>query len=97
VGTKKIFGFAILGVIIFACLIYIIWGKRGILEYRQLKNEIQQEQEQIQELQKEIEKLQNKIDNWKSDEFDSEKFARQDMQMGKPGEQVFVLTDTNKR
>lgn len=93
---KNIINFSIFGIITLACLAYIIFGKRGILEYYKLKNEIELEQQQIKDLEAEIHKLQAKIDNWNSDEFNTEKFARQDLQMGKSNEQVFVLTNTNK-
>lgn len=95
-NKKNIISFSIMGIIILACLIYILFGKKGAFEYYRLKNEIKQEQEQIQELEKEVKKLQTKIDEWKSDDFNTEKFAREDMQMGKPDEHVFVLTNTNK-
>ena len=95
-NKKNIIGFSVLGVMVIACSAYIFFGKKGVLEYSHLKNELQQEQEQIKELEKEIKKLQSKIDEWKSDEFNTEKFAREDLQMGKTNEQVFVLTNTNK-
>ena len=76
---------------------YIVFGKRGIIAYYKLKKEINLEKQQIQDLEKEIAHIQAKIDLWKSDEFHAEKFARQDLQMGKTDEQVFVLTNTNQK
>lgn len=87
----------IFGLIFSFGLGYIVFGKRGIISYYKLKKEIDLEKQQIQHLKEEIAHIQAKIDLWKSDEFHAEKFARQDLQMGKPDEQVFVLTNTNKK
>ncbi len=84
------------GIILLSGLGYIIFGKRGIIAYYKLKHEIDAEKQQIQSLEEEIKHIQAKIDMWKSDEFHAEKFARQDLQMGKPDEQVYVLTNTNR-
>ena len=84
------------GIIFLSGLGYIIFGKRGIIAYYRLKHEIDQEKQQIQSLEQEIKHIQAKIDLWKSDEFHAEKFARQDLQMGKLDEQVYVLTNTSE-
>jgi cell division protein FtsB len=87
----------ILGISISAGLGYMVFGERGIIAYYKLRKEIELEQKQIKELEEEINHIQAKIDSWKSDEFHQEKFARQDLQMGKPDEQVYVLTNTNQK
>ena len=88
---------SILGITLASGIGYIILGERGIISYYKLKKEIELEQKQIKDLEQEIINLQAKIDSWKSDEFHTEKFARQDLQMGKTDEQVYVLTNTNQK
>jgi cell division protein FtsB len=88
---------SILGIALSSALGYIVFGERGIIAYYKLKHEIDLEQKQIKDLEEEIAHVQAKIDSWKSDDFHQEKFARQDLQMGKPDEQVYVLTDTNQK
>lgn len=94
---RNIIILSILAITISTGLGYIIFGNRGIIAYYKLKNEIDAEKQQIQALEQEIAHIQAKIDNWGSDEFHAEKFARQDLQMGKPGEQMYVLTNTNEK
>jgi cell division protein FtsB len=95
-NKKNIIALSLFGIILAIGLGYTIFGKREIIAYYSLKKEIDLEKAQIQELENEIAHIQAKIDNWKDDEFHTEKFARQDLQMGKPDEQVYVLTNTNK-
>lgn len=85
------------GTILSACLGYIVFGNRGIIAYYKLKHDIDLEKQQIQALEQEIKHIQSKINDWQSDEFHAEKFARQELQMGKPDEQVYVLTNTSEK
>ena len=93
---KNVILLLLFGLIFSLGLGYIVFGKRGIIAYYKLKHEIDLEKQQIQALEQEIKHIQAKIDLWQSDEFHAEKFARQDLQMGKPDEQVYVLTNTNE-
>jgi cell division protein FtsB len=94
--NKNIIALSLCGIALACGLGYIVFGHRGIIAYYKLYQEIELENKQIQELENKISHIQAKIDSWKSDDFNLEKFARQNLQMGKPGEQVYVLTNTNK-
>lgn len=95
-NKKTIVSLIFCGIALIAGLGYVVFGEHGILEYYKLRKEIELEKKQIQALEQEIAHIQSKINAWKSDEFNAEKFARQDLQMGRPDEQVYVLTNTNK-
>lgn len=93
-GLTKLLIFIIVCI---TCSSYFFWGKYNVFEYYKLKKEILLEEQQIKDLEQQMNKLQAKIDKWKSDEFYTEKFARQNLQMGKPNEQVFVQTNTDEK
>jgi cell division protein FtsB len=73
---------------------YIIFGKRGVKEYLRLKQEIEQEKKMIALVEQEIHHLENKIDRWSDDQFEHEKIAREDLQMGCTNELVYLTPDS---
>lgn len=92
--TKNALHFSILIAVLAVCFYFIIFGQRGVLKYYQISKEIQQEKAKLVKLEQKNKKLQSKIEAWQNDDFQKEKFARQDLQMSKPDEMVFVLTHT---
>jgi cell division protein FtsB len=69
----------------------IIVGKTGLLSYFSLKKEIRAEKEKVDRIKQKIEKLSLKIQRWQQDDFELEKLAREDLQMGLPDEKVYLL------
>ncbi|KKQ33364.1 MAG: Septum formation initiator [candidate division TM6 bacterium GW2011_GWF2_37_49] len=92
--TKNALHFSLLIAVLAACLYFIIFGQRGVMKYYQVSKEIQHEKAKLAKLEQKNKKLQAKIEAWQNDNFQKEKFARQDLQMSKPDEMVFVLTQT---
>ena len=62
-----------------------LYAMRAVLEQHRLL-EIQ-----IEHAQSEVDELKNKIDAWQQSDFYKEKIAREQLQMARPEEQVFVL------
>lgn len=69
----------------------IAFSKMGIKSYLKVKNEIEIEKNKMLEIESEIKKLEQDIYCWNSSDFELEKMARQDLQMGYPGEHVYLL------
>lgn len=92
--TKNALQASLLIAIIAACLYFIFFGQRGIIEYYQIAKEIKHEKMNVSKLEAANKKLKAKIERWNRDDFEKEKFARQDLQMSKENEMVFVITKT---
>lgn len=69
----------------------IIFGQRGIKKYLELKNEINFEKNKILKVENKIKKFQEKIDDWQRGDFELEKVAREELQMGLADEKVYIL------
>ena len=70
---------------------HLIFGKKGIREYFQLQKESEFVKKEICTVNQEITHLQSSIQKWTSDDFEKEKVAREDLQMGHPNELVYVV------
>jgi cell division protein FtsB len=92
--TKKALQISLLIAILATCLYFIFFGQRGVTRYYQIAKEINHEKEKFVKLEQRNAKLKAKIDRWNKDDFEKEKFARQNLQMSKPNEMVFVTTQT---
>lgn len=92
--TKNALQFSLLIAVLAVCIYFIFFGQRGIMKYYEVSKEIQHEKSKLAKLEQNNEKLKAKIDAWKNDNFEKEKVARQDLQMSKPDEMVFVTTQT---
>jgi cell division protein FtsB len=92
--TKNALQFSLLIAVLAVCLYFIFFGQRGVMKYYEITKEIHHEKAKLAKLEQENARLTTKIDQWQSDNFEKEKFARQDLQMSKPDEMVFVTTQT---
>lgn len=70
---------------------FFITGSNGLLSVRKLDQEHAILQAQIVQEQREIEKLKCKIHDWKTNDFYKEQCAREQLQMARPDEEVYVL------
>lgn len=82
----------------FLCVVQIVvfaftymFGSHGIIAARALKKEIADVQLTIAQNEKEIEQLRTQIRTWQTDDFYIEKLAREELQMARPSEQVYVI------
>ena len=69
----------------------IVFGQRGIKNYLELKNEINFEKNKIVKVENKIKDFQKKIDKWLQGDFELEKIAREELQMGFANEKVYIL------
>lgn len=88
---KTIIRTAVFLVVVACCFKFIIWGDNGFIKYLQLENEISQEKAKIEKKEKSIAVLEKKIKKWEKDDFELEKMAREDLQMGMANERVYIL------
>lgn len=66
-----------------------LFGKHGIRKIRQLRRENYMLDRTIAELSKEVAYLKNECNAWQNDPFYKEKIAREQLQMIKPGEELY--------
>ncbi len=83
---KFLFGLEIL---IFS-LTYLC-GSNGIFSLSYLKKENLNLKNEIRNLQVEIQNLELKIRDWNLDSFNSEKVAREQLQLSKKGDQIYLI------
>ncbi len=69
----------------------IIFSDIGLLKYFSTKKDIQAQREKISKLEVKIGDLETRIAIWGQDKFETEKMARQDLQMGYPNETVYLI------
>jgi cell division protein FtsB len=85
--------------VIFTCLVlvtlYLVWtlifDNSGILRYHELKNKRTEILSEIIELQKKNVNLTEEIQLLKGDPFFMEKHAREDLNLSKPDEYIFIF------
>lgn len=92
--TKKALQRSLFFATLAVCLYFIFFGHQGVLKYYQLAKENDHEKKQLVTLEKKNNQLLDKIAQWKQNDFNKEKFVRQELQMAKPNEMVFVTTHT---
>jgi cell division protein FtsB len=68
-----------------------IFGRMGIKSYFDKKKDLDTQISKISELEVKIENLNDEITRWKKDDFELEKMAREELQMGYPDEKVYIL------
>ncbi|MFC1894771.1 septum formation initiator family protein [Candidatus Dependentiae bacterium] len=73
------------------CIKSIVFGDQGLNKYFNIKNEIEIESGKILRLEKKIIVLSRQINNWLKDDFELEKMAREELQMGYANEKVYLL------
>jgi cell division protein FtsB len=69
----------------------LIFGNNGILRYFAVKKEIVHQKYKVVKLKSKIEELNTKIALWGQNDFELEKMAREELQMGYPDEKVYLL------
>ncbi len=93
---KNLFRITILSGLTVFFLYSIIFNRMGVNGYLQMKREIEREKNKILKIETEIKELDENIQSWNSSDFELEKMARQDLQMGYPGEHVYLLPGKEK-
>ncbi len=94
--TKIITSVALLLILCGISTYYIVWGKRGVNTFKTISKEIDQEKEKVKKVEDEIKHLKTIIALWQTDEFELEKLARMDLQMGTTNEIVYLLPKKSK-
>lgn len=73
---------------------YIILGKRGVVEYLKLKNELKVELEEVKAMELKLAQLQTQIKEWETNPLEFEKVAREDLQMAFTNEIMYHIPTT---
>ena len=90
-GLKKLFlRVFFLGQVIFF-LLNFLFGSGGLLSLNGFKRENMVILSKITAFQEEINKLNKHLQCWKSDSFLKEKMAREELQMARPGDEIYIL------
>ena len=84
-------------VLAFVAIKSLVFGTQGVDRYFEVKNEIKIQKDKIVRLNNKIADLNNKITSWLSDDFELEKMAREELQMGYPSEKLYLLKNTSKK
>lgn len=90
--TKRSLLWFLVGIESCVFLITYLVGSHGIQKTRLLKKELVQVQEQKHTVQAEIDDLAKTIHQWQTNDFYVEKLAREQLQMARPTEQLYVIT-----
>ena len=87
--------FRIIIVLIFACCLIgsIVVGEMGIEHYFGVKQEIVIQKDKVSKLENIIKNLENKIETFLVDDFELERMAREELQMGFADERVYLLPE----
>ena len=81
----------ILTIFPFVFLKSILFGSQGVVRYFEVKNEIEIEKARILNTERKIKNLNAQINRWLNDDFELEKMAREELQMGYSNEKVYLI------
>lgn len=68
------------------------FGSRGLQVLRALKHQNEQLQQNVSSATKDIAKLEEELTIWQQDPFYIEKIAREQLQLAKPGEEIYIIS-----
>ncbi len=68
-----------------------LWGLDGVNRYHKICEENVRVEQDILVLKKEVQDLQEELVAWQTDPFYKEKVAREQLQMARPGEELFYI------
>ena len=88
---KKLIQFSLLLALTSWYSYQILYGKNGLKQYYQLKQQVIKEQKNVATLSQEIEELQHSIHLAKTKNFIKEKIAREELLLGHNNEYVYFL------
>ena len=83
--------FFLIEVIIFVGV--YLFGANGLQYLIRLQNENNQLKNEIVDLQKEVKIVEQEIVSWQSDDFFKEKIAREQLQMARKGDEIYLVDD----
>ncbi len=83
----------ILGAIILALLLYLIFGEKGLIQRVKLEVELKKIKKEIETIQNENAILREKIHKLETDPTQVEKIAREKYGMAKEGEEIFIIKE----
>lgn len=90
--TKRSLLWLLVGIESVIFLMTYLFGSHGVRKAHILKKELAQVQEQKVIIESEIGELTKTIHQWKTNDFYAEKLAREQLQMARPTEQLYVIT-----
>lgn len=70
-----------------------IFGPHGIYVAQGLKKELAQVEVSMQAVRQDIHMLEKTMHQWQTNDFHAEKLAREQLQMARPSEQLYVITE----
>lgn len=71
---------------------FYLWGSQGLAQVRQLEEENRQAEQANLHLQTENAKLEHTVLTWNDHPFEKERIARKQLQMARPGDQIFLYS-----
>ena len=91
VNTKKTIIKTCLAIELVLFAWYYIFGLQGILEIRHQKKEIEILEQKIAEAHERTNTIQHDITQWNSHSFFKEKYAREQLQMARPKDEIYYF------
>jgi cell division protein FtsB len=91
--TKKMFGHIVFYCWVITFVVYYVCGQRGLLKGYVYAREIKGIEHEISLLEREISQLEYEIDQWEREPFYKEKVAREQLQLARPGDMVYYISD----
>lgn len=70
---------------------FVVWSDVGILRYQQSKQELMIDESRLAVLNTKVVGLKQKIFDWKSDDFNVEKVARENLGLARKNEIIYIL------
>ena len=94
--SRRILGIAAVCVLVVALSFHVIFGANGMAVYRQKRVEYRNLKQEIDQLQQENERYTEQIKALKSDPKAIEKEAREQLHYARPGEVVYIMPSGNR-
>lgn len=69
---------------------FYFFGAHGLPQIREYKKQNAQLVGDISQLEKQVSNITRELEEWETYPFYKERFARQELQMGKPGEELYL-------
>lgn len=88
-GARVFFGLSLAGSLLL--LGWSVWGERGWLDLRKVRQQESRLREQIRDLEKENRRLLREVTALREDPYAVERIAREELGLVKPGEVVYEL------
>ncbi|MFH1831556.1 MAG: septum formation initiator family protein [bacterium] len=94
---KTFFQLIIIGGLCSTLGYYFVYGDKGLIQFKILKQEVEVQKDIVKKLQAEVQVLELKLQAFNENDFEKEKIAREDLHMGYTNEFVYILAPKSKK